>query len=160
MVAPSSSAAAAPAAAGSSATPMEVEEPKPAEPVDMAVVDSKVAAFRKTVIEAEKVKLAAKKQWQEVKAMLASGTLLADLRNEAGLGFSTVRAGLAHVKLPPLPVNILLWTFVVGGLWLYAAVSSLPTDPLVASLHLYVDFIFFAAAGVGTLVFLFGYQAR
>jgi ubiquitin carboxyl-terminal hydrolase 14 len=39
VVAPSSSAAAAPAAAGSSATPMEVEEPKPAEPVDMAVVE-------------------------------------------------------------------------------------------------------------------------
>ena len=71
--------------------------------------------------------------------------------------FATYKAG---VEPPPFPVMIFAWTFLVSILWLYSVFVSLPVDALVASLHGYVNFVFFAAGGIGAVTMRGKYQAR
>ena len=77
---------------------------------------------------------------------------VADLKpdEETKAAFKTHKFTLAAEHVSPFPIKIFLWTFLVGLLWLYSVFVTFPTDPLITSLHLYVDLVFFCA-GVSVL---------
>lgn len=89
--------------------------------------------------------------------------LCADFKKEAKLAFSSGQAYLHTAKAeltPAFPLMLFVWTFAIGVLGAYSFFVTLPTDLLVAGLHGYVNFVFVAAAGIGTLMCLHGFMTR
>lgn len=103
--------------------------------------------------------LALTNQWVDVKEKIKTGVLSLDYSLEAKLtAFGSYT--LSDLPHPPLPLHTFFWLWVIFFLYLYSAFVSLPTDPLVAGLHGYVNFVFIAAGGVGTLMLMRGYTIR
>jgi len=125
--------------------------------VDTAAIKAKAGAIgAKAESEFYSFKAALDKQYQEFKG----SKMVADFVEETKAAFKSHKFTLAAEHVSPFPIKIFLWTFLVGLLWLYSVFVTFPTDPLVTSLHLYVDLVFFCAGGVGAVMWIFGTYTR
>ena len=86
------------------------------------------------------------------------GSLLEDLKTEVS---ATLDSHKLKESIPPaLPVMLFSWTILIAVLGTYSFFVTLPIDPVLTPLHGWVNFVFFAAGGVGSLMIIYAFMIR